>query len=210
MVRGIAGTARLCQRGGVNSTRVKALAHPLQHAFSVSFCFVSAICVAWFVTVVVDHFSDDFSLIQFGILPRSFRGVIGVFLSPFLHGSAMHLWSNAVPLLVLLTLLFWNVGYRPTQTLTLIWIGSGAGTWLIGGNDELHIGASGVVYGLVAYLIAAGFLMRNWRSAVVAIVVFFLYGGIVWGVLPLQEGMSWEGHLCGAVAGAWAARKAHR
>jgi len=194
----------------VTSNRIKAIAHPLQHALSVSFCFVSAICVVWLVSVAVDRASDRFSLLYFGIWPRSLNGLIGIFLSPFLHGNAMHLWSNAVPLFVLLTLLFWNVGYRPTQTLGLIWLGSGVGTWLIGGGDELHVGASGLVYGLVAYLVAAGFLMQSWRSAAVAVVVFFLYGGIAWGVLPTQPGVSWQGHLCGAAAGVWAARKAHR
>jgi len=193
----------------VNSIRTRALARPLQQALSVSFCIVSTICVAWLATVVVGGIFG-YPLVQWGIFPRSLSGLFGVVWSPFLHGNAAHLWSNVVPLFVLLTLLFWNPGYRPTQTLALIWIGSGLGTWLIGGGDELHIGASGLVYGLVAYLVLAGFLMKSWRSAIVAIVVFFLYGGIVWGVLPIQEGMSWEGHLCGAMAGIWAALKAHR
>ena len=187
---------------------VAASRDPLARALEISFCIVAAIAIAWIVSAVVAGLGVD--LHWFGIFPRSLRGLSGIVFSPFLHGNAIHLWTNAVPLFVLLTLLFWNLGYRPTQTLAYVWIGSGAGTWLIGGADELHIGASGVVYGLVAYLVTAGFMMRSWRSVFVAILVFFLYGGIVWGALPIQEGVSWEGHLCGAISGVWAARKAHR
>lgn len=181
---------------------------PLARALQISFCFVAAISSVWITSVVLAQFGMDLN--QFGIFPRSLRGLPGILLSPFLHGDAVHLWSNAVPLFVLLTLLFWNPGYRPAQTLALIWIGSGAGTWLIGGDDELHVGASGLVYGVVAYLVVAGFLMKSWRSAVVAIVILVLYGGIVRGVLPILEGMSWEAHLCGAISGFWAGKKAHR
>lgn len=170
---------------------------------------MAAVVLARIATVVVEAVSP-LSLNELGIRPRSLAGLVGVICSPFLHGNATHLWSNAVPLFVLLTFLYWDSRYRPDEALIAIWLGSGFGTWLIGGGDELHIGASGIVYGLVAYLVAAGFLMKSWRSAVIAIVVFFLYGGIVWGVLPIQTGVSWEGHLCGAVAGVWAARRAHR
>lgn len=181
----------------------------MKRALAISFGFVAAITVVWLATVALAEIFN-YPLVQFGILPRSLRGLIGILFSPFLHGDAKHLGANAAPLFVLLTILFWNLGYRPASSLALIWFGSGLGTWLIGRGETWHIGASGLIYGLAAYLIAAGFLMKSWRSAIIAVVIFFLYGGIFWGVLPQDAHVSWEGHLSGAFAGIWAARKAHR
>ena len=150
----------------------------------------------------------------FGIIPRSIPGFAGIVFSPLLHASPAHLFANAIPLFVLLVLLFWDRNYHPVVTLCSIWFFSGLGTWLIGrGSDGrrpvVHIGASSIIFGLVAYLIASGFLMRSWRSAVVAIVVLITFGGIFYGVVPDRGPVSWEGHLCGALAGVWAARRNH-
>ena len=144
-----------------------------------------------------------------GIVPRTLWGLAGVVFSPLLHANVAHLAANAAPLFVLTLLLFWDRNYFPQQTLTSIWLVSGMGTWLIGRGGTLHIGASSVVYGLVAYLIVAGVLMKSWRSAGVAILVFVLYGGLIYGVFPQRGPVSWEGHLCGALAGIWAAFKNH-
>ncbi|HVR34632.1 MAG TPA: rhomboid family intramembrane serine protease [Methylomirabilota bacterium] len=144
-----------------------------------------------------------------GILPRTPRGLIGIVFSPMLHVNLAHFLANAVPLFVLLVLLFWDRHYHPELTLIMIWIASGLGTWLIGRGDTIHIGASSLIYGLVTYLIASGFLMKTWRSAFVAIGVFILYGGIFYGVLPQTGPISWEGHLSGAIAGIWAALRNH-
>jgi membrane associated rhomboid family serine protease len=145
----------------------------------------------------------------FGIRPRELVGLVGVVFSPLLHGNWVHLVANAVPLLVLLTVLFWDRRYRPGSTLGWIWLVSGLGTWAIGRPETVHIGASSLVYGLVAYLMAAGILMRSWRSAFVALAVGLVFSGIWYGALPQEGPISWEGHLCGAVAGVFAARKAH-
>ena len=149
---------------------------------------------------------------HFGIPPRTTEGLIGILSGPLLHANWAHLLANAVPLFVLLLLLLLDRHYRPGLTLVLIWIASGLGTWLIGRSGEpgrpvIHIGASSVIYGLVAYLIVAGFLMKSWRSALISILVLFLYGGIFLGVLPQAGPISWEGHLSGALAGVWAARR---
>jgi len=154
------------------------------------------------------------SFAGFGIVPRDERGLIGLLFSPLLHGNAAHLLANAAPLLVLLTLLFWDRKYHPWRTLAFIWLASGLGTWLIGrgmtdGQLTVHIGASSVIYGLVVYLLVAGFLMDSWRAVFVALGVGVAYGGIFYGVLPQSGPVSWEGHLCGAIAGFFTARHNH-
>lgn len=151
----------------------------------------------------------------FGILPRDTQGLIGILFSPLLHGGTAHLIANATPLFVLLSILLWDRNYKPGSTIAIIWIFSGLGTWVLGrqefqGEPTVHIGASSLIYGLVAYLIVAGFRMESWRAIFMAIGVFVFYGGIFYGVIPHDGLVSWEGHLCGAIAGAWAAVRQHR
>ncbi len=145
----------------------------------------------------------------FGIWPRTMWGLVGIVFSPLLHAHAAHLMANAAPLFVLLILLFWDKHYYPERTLGLIWLASGVGTWLIGRTDSVHIGASSIIYGLVTYLIVSGLLMRSWRSVLVSLLVLFLYGGAIYGILPQRGPISWEGHLSGALAGFWAATRNH-
>jgi membrane associated rhomboid family serine protease len=148
-----------------------------------------------------------FPLVQFGIVPRTAHGLVGILFSPFLHGNMNHLLANSVPLFVLLVLLLSNPKYHPYGTLLFIWFVSGLGTWLIGRGESVHIGASSIVFGLAAFLIVAGLTMKSWRSAAIAIFVFLFYGGIFYGALPQSGPISWEGHLCGAIAGVWRARR---
>jgi len=138
---------------------------------------------------------------QYGIVPRTIDGLIGVFTAPFLHRGIWHLVSNTIPLLVLLTLL--NHFY-PKKTIYVVSI-----TVLVGGllvwifaRKATHIGASGLVYGLVAFLIANGFLERKLIPILISIAVAFVYGGLIWGIFPSKRSyISWEGHLFGAIAG---------
>ena len=169
--------------------------------------FISALFIA--VLFLVKGIENLFHLPleQFGIVPRTLSGLIGILFSPLLHGNMHHLLANSVPLFVLLVLLLSNPKYHPYQTLALIWLASGLGTWLIGRGGAVHIGASSIVFGLAAFLIVAGLTMKSWRSATVAIFVFLFYGGIFYGALPQAGPISWEGHLCGALAGAWLARR---
>lgn len=144
---------------------------------------------------------------RFGIVPRTMPGLIGILFSPLLHGNMHHLLANSVPLFVLLVILLSNPKYQPYATLAFIWLLSGLGTWLIGRGQAVHIGASSIVFGLAAFLIVAGLTMKSWRSATIAIFVFLFYGGIFYGALPQAGPISWEGHLCGAIAGVWCARR---
>jgi membrane associated rhomboid family serine protease len=152
---------------------------------------------------------------SFGILPRTGWGLMGILFSPLLHSNAAHLTTNALSLFMLLVILFTHREYKPTIALSSIWLLSGFGTWLIGrawsGSPPIvHIGASGLIYGLVTYLVAAAWWLRSWKSAFWAILILFLYGGIFYGVLPQRTFISWEGHLSGALAGVLVARKQHR
>ncbi len=155
------------------------------------------------------------SFAGFGILPRDLHGALGIITAPLLHGDLAHLFANVGPLFVLLVLLFWDKTYHPTRTLMMIWLASGLGTWAIGratgpnGQPTVHIGASSLIFGLVAYLLVAGVLAGKWRSFFVAIIVFIIFGSIYVGVLPSDGPISWEGHLSGAVAGLLAAFNNH-
>ena len=155
------------------------------------------------------------SLAGFGIVPRSLHGAVGIVTAPLLHGNVAHLFANIVPLFVLTVLLFWDRTYRPARTLTIIWLASGLGTWAIGratgpdGQPTVHIGASSIIFGLVAFLLAAGIMAGKWRTFLVAVVVFIVFGGIYVGLLPGNGPVSWEGHLSGAVAGLFAAFNNH-
>ena len=149
------------------------------------------------------------ALAELGVQPRTVRGLWGVLFGPVLHASTDHLLANALPLLILLVLLFWDRHYKPWTTLGCIWLASGLGTWLIGRGGAVHIGASSIIYGLAAYIIVSGFLMGSWRGWLIGLFVFLAYGGIFYGVLPRAGPISWEGHLSGALAGIWAARANH-
>jgi membrane associated rhomboid family serine protease len=144
-----------------------------------------------------------------GIIPREGRGLWGILGSPLVHANWEHLFANALPLFVLLILLLADQHYYPGRTLAVIWLASGAGTWLIGRGHSAHIGASGIIFGLAAYLIVAGVMLRSLRAVLVAAIVLLLFGGMFYGALPRNGPISWEGHLCGALAGIWIARRNH-
>jgi len=139
-------------------------------------------------------------LARFGLRPRHFEGLIGIFTAPLLHGGAEHLLSNTLPLAISLTMILYLYPRSAMRVMPIIWIGSGILAWVIG-RDSLHFGASGFVYGLLAYLFISGILRMDMRSVGVSIMVWFLYGGMIWGVLPIRPNMSWELHLSGAILG---------
>lgn len=159
--------------------------------------FVAAIWCVYLVDLALPA-----DLTAWGILPRSLFGLVGIPSAPFLHAGLGHILSNTVPLVVLLILMAGSRA-RTWETVAEIVVASGALLWIIG-RANVHVGASMLIYGLITFLIVAGFRERRIVSLLVALLVGFLYGTtLLFGVLPTAgPQVSWDGHLCGAIAGA--------
>jgi membrane associated rhomboid family serine protease len=140
-----------------------------------------------------------------GIQSRTISGLDGVLWAPLLHGGWDHLIANTVPI-VLFGFLAMSAGIGQWLAVTAtIWVFSGVGVWLTGPPDAVTIGASGLAFGWLAYLLVRGFFNRSPGQLAIASALFLLYGGMLWGVLPIAAGVSWQGHLFGAVSGVFAA-----
>lgn len=142
--------------------------------------------------------------LDWGILPRSPEGLIGILTSPFIHADKDHLLANTLPLLVVGTGLFYFYRELAIRVIAMAWIFSGIWVWMIARGDY-HIGASGLIYGFVSFLFLSGVLRRDTRLMAISLLVVFLYGSMVWGILPIDQRISWESHLLGSVAGIFAA-----
>jgi membrane associated rhomboid family serine protease len=145
------------------------------------------------------------SLDIYGIKPRTLIGLRGILFAPLLHGSFAHLIGNTIPFVIL----GWLVMLRRTRDFfvvtPIVMLVGGLGTWLIG-SPGIHIGASGVIFGYLGFLLSRGYFERSLTAIAFSIVVAALYGGLIWGVLPGHPGISWEGHLFGFIGGIIAAR----
>ncbi|MBD8193119.1 rhomboid family intramembrane serine protease [Pseudomonas fluorescens] len=145
-----------------------------------------------------------YSLMAFGLVPRTLQGLFGILASPFLHGSFAHLSANLIAFLVLGTLVILEGLSRFVTVSMIIIVLGGSLVWLFG-FAGIHVGASGWVFGLLAYLLSRAWFHRSWSNLITASVVALLYGGLILGFLP-RQGVSFEGHLFGAFAGFIAAR----
>lgn len=161
---------------------------------------IAVLLAVLFVVHVVNVLSG-MALTAYGVIPRSLTGLRGILFSPLLHGSWAHLLANVVPFGALLGLLAFARGAALWPIVAAVWLGSGMAVWLVGRPGAVQVGASGVIYGLAAFLLASAWLQRDLKSALAALVFMVLYGGIVWGIFPTRQGVSWEGHLSGAVIG---------
>ena len=150
--------------------------------------------VFWFET----KFGYNFA--KYGLRPRTFSGLKGILISPFIHGDFKHLFNNSTSLFVLLITLFYF--YRKIALKVLIYgtLILGFITWLIG-RDSFHIGASGIVYLLFGFTFLGGILSKHYRLTAVSFMVIFLYGSMIWYIFPMDEKISWEGHLSGLLTG---------
>jgi len=150
------------------------------------------------------EFIIGFPLSAFGIVPRTFQGLIGIFIAPLIHGNLLHLVSNTIPMLFLGFVLFFFYGRIGGQVFFRAYFWTNILVWLFA-RPANHIGASGVVYGLAFFLISFGIFRRDFLSIFISIIVMLLYGGIFYGVLPIDPRISWESHLAGAMVGIFTA-----
>ncbi|MDD3721246.1 MAG: rhomboid family intramembrane serine protease [Lutibacter sp.] len=159
---------------------------------------VIAVFSIWLVYYLEIKFKINFN--DFGIYPQTLQGLRGIIFSPFLHGSIEHLFSNSIPLLVMLASLYYF--YEGIATKVLLWgiFLTGFLTWTFA-RPSYHIGASGVVYFLVSFIFFSGVFRKYYRLAAVSLIVVFLYGSTVWYIFPIEEQISWEGHLSGFFVG---------
>lgn len=147
---------------------------------------------------------------QAGIQPREADGLWGILWAPLLHHGWDHLIGNTLPVLVLgFLVLAAGVG-RGLVATAIIWVIAGVGTWLTGGEGTVHVGASALVFGWLTFLILRGWFARSVWQIALGLAVLVCYGSLLWGVLPGQDGISWQGHLFGALGGVVAAWAPHR
>ena len=156
----------------------------------------------WVVKII--EVSFGISLSRWGVMPHTAHGLTGIFTMPFLHGTWEHLLSNSIPVLVLGTALYYCYPTLANRVLLITYLASGLITWCIGNPESTHIGASALVYGLNLFLITSGFIRGNRMLIVIALIMVFLYGSFIWGMIPslaIPQNISWEGHLSGAIIG---------
>lgn len=144
----------------------------------------------------------DWDFTRLGVYPHAKKGVFGIFAHPFVHSGFRHLFANTIPFFFLSWCLFYFYRSIAPYIFFLIWVGCGALTFLIG-KAGWHIGASGIIYGLAFFLFFSGVLRKHIPLIAISLLVTFLYGGLIWNMLPFfaKSTTSWEGHLSGAVAG---------
>ncbi len=160
------------------------------------------VTIMWVVKTI--EWSFGIYLGRFGITPHTARGLIGIFTLPFLHGNWEHLLSNTIPIIVLGTALYYCYPSLANRVMLITYLGSGLLTWCIGDPSTTHIGASALVYGLNLFLITSGFIRGNRMLIVISLIMVFLYGSFIWGMIPslaIPQNISWEGHLSGALIG---------
>lgn len=158
---------------------------------------------------VVDAIAGG-SLDEYGIEPRDDDGLIGIVAAPFLHAGFGHLIANTVPFVVMGLVIAFNGAVRVLAVTAIVTLVSGLGTWLVAPDFTLHIGASGVVFGYATYLISRGVFNRDALELAVGLIVVLVWGTVLLGGLRPEDGISWQGHLFGAIGGVVAARVLRR
>ncbi|RLV50319.1 rhomboid family intramembrane serine protease [Nocardioides mangrovicus] len=149
--------------------------------------------------------ADHGGLDQYGVHPRSEEGLLGIAFAPLLHAGWAHLEGNTVPVMVLGFLVLLGGIARGLLATLVVWVVAGAGVWLTAPANSIHLGASVLVFGWLVYLVVRGFVTGRIGEIVLGLVLLVLYGTVLLGVLPGQPGVSWQGHLFGAIGGGLAA-----
>lgn len=159
---------------------------------------VGFVALLWLIEVV--NWALDVGPEDFGVRPRQLAGLVGILCAPLVHGDFAHLLANSVPLLVLGTTMLYLYPQSSPRVLPAVYFGPGIAVWLFAGGSS-HLGASGLVYGLVSYIFVGGLIRHDRRAVAASMLVAFMYGALVWGVLPIKRGVSWQTHLAAALIG---------
>jgi membrane associated rhomboid family serine protease len=159
---------------------------------------IYVVLLLWLIYFVEIKFGYNFN--KYGIYPKTLSGLKGVLFSPFIHGSAKHLFNNSIPLLVMLVSLYYFYRKIATKVLCYGLLFTGLLTWSFA-RPSYHIGASGVVYLLVSFIFFSGIFRKYYRLTALSLIIVFLYGGMVWYIFPTEDRISWEGHLAGFLVG---------
>jgi membrane associated rhomboid family serine protease len=157
------------------------------------------VALIWLIQTL--NWALDLELGRFGVRPRELAGLPGILVAPLLHGGFAHLATNTLPLLVLGTGMLYLYPNSALKVMPAVYLGPGIAVWLFARAASAHVGASGLVYGFVSYIFVAGVIRRDRRAIAASLLVAFLYGSMVWGVLPIEHGVSWETHLAAALIG---------
>jgi membrane associated rhomboid family serine protease len=164
-------------------------------AVRIALGFVALLWVIELLSLALDLGPEDF-----GVRPRQLAGLPGILFAPLVHGGFAHLLANSLPLLILGTAMLYLYPSAALKVLPAVYLGPGVAVWLFA-RGGVHVGASGLVYGLVSYIFVAGLIRRDRRAIAASLLVSFMYGALVWGVLPIESGVSWETHLAAALIG---------
>lgn len=156
------------------------------------------VTVLWLVQLL--NWGLDLGPEDLGVRPRQRAGLLGIPFAPLVHGSFAHLVANSFPLIVLGTAMLYLYPNSSLRVLPAVYLGPGIAVWLFARGGS-HVGASGLVYGLVGYIFVAGLIRRDRRAIATSLLVCFMYGALVWGVLPIEPRVSWETHLAAALIG---------
>ena len=159
---------------------------------------VILLIIIWSIKLFEIIFGYDFK--QYGVLPRNFNGLVGILFSPLIHSDVNHLLSNSLPVIILCLLIFDFYSQIAKKIFIYLYFISGLWLWCIG-RESLHIGASGLIYAMASFLFFSGVLRKNTQLSAVSLLVIFIYGGLFWGLFPIYQNVSWEGHLTGFIAG---------
>lgn len=163
----------------------------------------SVVGVIWAVFII--NLIIPFDLRMFGIRPRQLSGLWGILFSPFLHAGLRHILANTLPLFILLLLALSYNRILTIEAIAVIMFAGGGTVWLVGGANTVHIGASGVIFGLIGFLLFAAIFQKNLKSLMVSLLVLFLYGGVLFSGFIPRYGVSWIGHASGFASGILAA-----
>ncbi len=164
-----------------------------------SLLFSGVFVIAFWIVEIIKH-ATGISFVRFGVYPHHLKGLPGIIFSPFIHANFDHLISNSIPFFILLFVLVYFYRRISYRIFFLLYIFSGISVWLAG-REAWHIGASGVVYAMAAFHLVSGIIRNDIRLLTLSVLVVFLYGGLIWGLFPINPEVSWEGHLWGSISG---------